>query len=167
MLRTLKHSWDILLLKKRLSTFMTHLQGTRGMRSFFYKYNRWTHRLKPMCPSRRFFREKKFFWRCIAPSAQSQITFKKWKLNYKSSKGTRYTWPVTSFDKKLSLELQSITILRNSTQFFSAKISVQHIVLSCTILLRNETWILSHTFLQGIRGMCWFFHKYEGWGYNA
>jgi len=124
MFRTLKRSWDILLLKKRLSTVMTHLQGIRGMRSFFYKCNLWTYRPKPMYPSRRFFPRKKIFWRCVAPSSRSPITLKKRKLNYKSSLVTRYTMSVMSFDQNQTLELQPVTILRNSMHFFSAKISV-------------------------------------------
>jgi len=136
------------------------------MRSFFYKFECWTYRPKPMYPSRTFFREKKIFWRCVAPSARSPITLKKRKLNYKSSLVTRYTMSVMSFDQNQTLGLQPVTILRNSMHFFSAKISVQHLVLSCIILLRNKTWILSHTFLQGTRGMCWFFYKCEGWGCN-
>jgi hypothetical protein len=99
----------------------------------------------------------------MAPSAQQRINITKQKLNCKSSQSTRYTWSVTRFNQKLMLELQPVTILFNSTFFFFCEWLVRGIVLSCTILLRNETRTISHSWVQGTRGMWRFFVNGEGW----
>jgi len=84
-----------------------------------------------------------------------------WILSHSWLQGTRGMW--SFFFKDEGWTCSPWPSCASQKKFFSAKGSVRGIVLSWNILLRNETWILSHSWLQGKSGMWRFFYNFEGW----